>query len=57
MVHVNYKNGFVIEHKFLFGNEALDPNYINLATHIGEDMRYQKVNAELIDFPGEYDIQ
>lgn len=56
MVHVDYKNGFIIEHKFLFGNEALDKDYINLATHIWEDMKYQKTEADLIDFPGEYDI-
>ena len=47
----------MIENKFVFGNEASDPAYINLATHIGADMRYKKPDAELIDFPGEYDIQ
>lgn len=56
MISVHYDQWFIIAKTFLFGNEHLNPKYINLATHIGEDMRYQKVGAELVDFPGEYDI-
>jgi len=57
MISTYYNWWFLIENKFIFGNEASDPAYINLATHIGTDMRYTKHDAELIDYPGEYDIQ
>jgi len=53
MISVQHNWWFLIENKFIFGNEASEPNYINLATHIGADMRYNKPDAE----PGEYDIQ
>ena len=56
MIHIDYANGFIIDHAFLFGNESLDPAYINLATHCGADMRYVKPEANFVDFPGEYDF-
>ena len=57
MVTIHYDQWFLIERQFLFGNEAINPSYINLATHIWEDMRYDKSTTDLIDFPGEYDIR
>ncbi|MEI6426050.1 MAG: hypothetical protein WCO66_01720 [Candidatus Absconditabacteria bacterium] len=57
MISIPYASGFLIENKFLFGNEAADAAYINLATHLGEEMRYTKSDIKLIDYPGEYDIQ
>ena len=57
MVNVKCKNGFLIEHKLLFGFETPDSKYINLALEPGGDMRYEKLTYALIDYPGEYDIQ
>ena len=57
MVNVKFKNGFVIENKLLFGFEKADPKYINLALEPGDDMRYEKLDYVLVDYPGEYDIQ
>jgi len=57
MVKVTFKNGFLIENKLLFGFEHPDPKYINLALEPGDDMRYEKLEYALVDYPGEYDIQ
>lgn len=57
MISTHYDHWFIIDNKFCFGDEAINPKCINLATHIGADMRYHKVEGELIDFPGEYDIR
>jgi hypothetical protein len=46
-----------LENLFLFGSSEADPAYINLATTMGEDMRYAKLSYSLVDYPGEYDIQ
>ncbi|MCX6825182.1 MAG: hypothetical protein NTY80_03065 [candidate division SR1 bacterium] len=57
MVNIKFKNGFLIEGKFLFGFETPDAKYINLALEPGIDMRYEKLEYPLVDYPGEYDIQ
>ena len=57
MVSVKFKNGFVIENKLLFAFETADKKYINLASEPGDDMRYDTFDYELVDYPGEYDIQ
>ncbi len=57
MVNVKFQNWFLIEHKLLFGFETPDTKYINLALEPGGDMRYEKLDYALIDYPGEYDIQ
>ena len=57
MVNVKFKNGFLIENKLLFGFETTDPKHINLALEPGDDMRYDKLEYALVDYPGEYDIQ
>lgn len=57
MVNVKIKNGFLIEGKLLFGFENPDPKYINLASEPGEDMRYEKLTYDLVDYPGEYDVK
>ena len=46
-----------MENKLLFGFETTDPKYINLALEPGDDMRYDKLEYALVDYPGEYDIQ
>lgn len=50
-------DGFIIEKKFLYGGTEPDKKMINLLLTIGVDTRYQKVDYDLIDYPGEYDIQ
>lgn len=57
MVNVKFKNGFLIENKFLFNFEHPEAKYINLALEPGSDMRYEKLDYPLVDYPGEYDIQ
>jgi len=57
MVNVKCKNGFLIENKLLFGFETPNPKYVNLALEPGDDMRYEKLEYALVDYPGEYDIQ
>ena len=48
---------FLLDKKLLFGASQPENNYINLAKTIWEDMRYQKIDYALVDYPGEYDIQ
>lgn len=48
---------FLLDKKLLFGANEPDNKYINLAKTIWEDMRYQKLEYELVDYPGEYDIK
>lgn len=57
MVNVKFKNGFLIEGICLFGFEDPDTRHINLALEPGTDMRYEKLDYALVDYPGEYDIQ
>jgi hypothetical protein len=40
-----------------YGYQEPNPKYINLAQVMGDDMRYDKVPYQLVDYPGEYDIQ
>jgi len=47
---------FPIAGKFLFGAITPDKKLINLASVIGEDNRYQKLDYKIVDYPGEYDI-
>lgn len=51
------ENWFLIEKKYLYGSDNAQKPYINLALKIWEDMRYHKSDSELVDYPGEYDIQ
>lgn len=57
MINVVNQNWFIIEKKLYYGYQEPNPKYINLAQVMGEDMRYEKVPYQLIDYPGEYDIQ
>lgn len=54
---VQNEKGFLIEWKFLFAAQEPDKKLINLSAVIGIDTRYEKVDYQLIDYPGEYDIQ
>lgn len=51
------ENWFLIEKKYLYGSDTAQKPYINLTLKIWEDMRYHKSDSELVDYPGEYDIQ
>ena len=57
MIAVSYQDGFIIEKTLCYGFEKMHKDYINLATTLGEDMRYEKSDCALIDYPGEYDMQ
>lgn len=57
MINVVHKDGFVIDHKLFYGYTEPNKKYINLAQSVGADMRYEKLDYQLIDYPGEYDIQ
>jgi len=56
MVKVKFENGFLIEDKLLFGFSKTNSKYVNLALTLGDDMRYDKLDYQLVDYPGEYDI-
>jgi len=57
MVSVSYKDGFIVEKTLCYAFEQPHKEYINLAKTLGEDMRYEKIDYALVDYPGEYDIQ
>ncbi|MEI8091458.1 MAG: hypothetical protein WCG98_04420 [bacterium] len=57
MINVVHKDGFVIDHKLFYGYQTPNKKYINLAQSMGDDMRYEKLDYQLIDYPGEYDVQ
>ena len=48
---------FPIAGKFLFAALTPDKKLINLSAVLGTDTRYQKLDYQLVDYPGEYDIQ
>lgn len=48
---------FLIDKRLLFASSQADNKYINLAKTIGADMRYQKLDYDLVDYPGEYEIK
>lgn len=52
-----FNDWFLLDKKLLFGASQPEIKYINLAKTIGEDMRYQKIDYALVDYPGEYDIK
>jgi len=53
----NLRWWFLIEDKLLFGANEIDKEYLNLWNTVWEDMRYQKTDYTLIDYPWEYDVQ
>ena len=57
MIAVTYNGWFIIEKTVFYAFDMPNPAYINLAKEIGEDMRYEKIDYALVDYPGEYDIQ
>lgn len=56
MINVVHKDWFVIDHKLFYAYQEPNKKYINLAQTMWDDMRYEKLDYSLIDYPGEYDI-
>jgi hypothetical protein len=56
MINVVNQDGFLIEKKLYYAYKEPNPKYINLSQTMGDDMRYEKNSASLVDYPGEYDI-
>ena len=56
MINVAHKDWFIIDHKLFYGYQEPNKKYINLAQTLWADMRYEKLDYQLIDYPGEYDI-
>ena len=56
MINVAHKDGFIIDHKLFYGYTEPNKKYINLSQIMGADMRYEKLDYALVDYPGEYDI-
>lgn len=57
---VNFKieaDGYLIENKFLYSFSQPNWKYINLGTVIWDDMTYDKIDYNIINFPWEYDIK
>ncbi len=58
MVNIKLDSGwFLIENKVLFGANIPNPEYINLALEIWEDIVVEKMPYSIIEYPGEYDIK
>ncbi len=57
---VNFKieaDGYLIENKFLYSFSQPNWKYINLDIVIWDDMTYDKIDYNIINFPWEYDIK
>ena len=57
---VNFKieaDGYLIENKFLYSFSQPNWKYINLGVVIWDDMTYDKIDYNIINFPWEYDIK
>lgn len=50
------ENGIRIGEDFIYAPQTIISGIINLQTHIGSEMAYDRGNILSIDFPGEYDI-
>ncbi|MCF7835127.1 hypothetical protein K9M48_03665 [Candidatus Gracilibacteria bacterium] len=50
------ENGYLIENKFLYSFTQPNKKYINLDINMGEDMTYIQPDYDLVNYPGEYDI-
>ncbi|PZM87495.1 MAG: hypothetical protein DLD55_01070 [candidate division SR1 bacterium] len=57
-VQIRIDGGYQIEKALFFGYTYTHNGLINLASEVGEAMRYQQENEMIIiDYPGEYDLQ
>lgn len=56
-IHIRLDWGYQIEKALFFGYAYAHNGLINLASEIGEDMKYHSGELIIIDYPGEYDIK
>ncbi len=53
----NLDNGFLIDGIFAYGCDQDYSEHVNLKKTIWEEMKYEKSDNVVVDFPGEYDIR
>lgn len=56
-LQIRLDGGYQIEKSLFFGYAYVHNGLINLASEVGEDMRYHKGDISIIDYPGEYDLK
>lgn len=56
-IQIRLDGGYQIEKSLFFGYAYVHNALINLASQVGEDMRYHEGEIIIIDYPGEYDIK
>lgn len=56
-IQIRLDGGYQIEKSLFFGYVYAHNGLINLASDVGEDMRYHEGDIAIVDYPGEYDIK
>jgi len=56
-IQIRLDGGYQIEKSLFFGYAYVHNALINLASQVGEDMRYHEGEIIIVDYPGEYDIK
>ena len=56
-IQIRLDGGYQIEKTLFFGYAYVHNALINLASQVGEDMRYHEGEILIVDYPGEYDIK
>lgn len=56
-IQIRIDGGFQIEKALFFGYAYTHNALINLASEVGEDMRYHEGEISIIEYPWEYDIK
>ena len=56
-IEIRLDGGYQIEKSLFFGYAYVHNALINLASEVGEDMRYHEGEILIVDYPGEYDIK
>lgn len=56
-IQIRLDGGYQIEKTLFFGYAYVHNTLINLASQVGEDMRYHEGEIIIVDYPGEYDIK
>ncbi len=56
-IQIRLDGGYQIEKSLFFGYAYVHNALINLASQVGEDMRYHEGEIMIVDYPGEYDIK
>lgn len=56
-IQIRLDGGYQIDKSLFFGYAYVHNALINLASEVGEDMRYHEGEILIVDYPGEYDIK